>query len=113
MWDNEFTIDMITDSSRVVVSCPTKELEREFAALLDEYGIKYPGGVRPITVEGAWQNYKEDFCYYIKGKSEVLRGPKSSTEDYTYSRHTRCTFYGQQQDDTEIDDSDFYSIIGR
>lgn len=111
MWDEIFTIDMLTDSSMVMVNCPTEELEREFATLLDERGIRYPNGDSPLR-ENHWGRYGVDFCYYIKDK-EVRYGPKRSTNESPWSRYEKYTFQGEPQDDTEIDDSDFYSIIGR
>ena len=109
MWDEIFTMDMLTDSSRVAVNCPTEELEREFATLLDEYGIRYPNGDSPLK-ENYWKRYLENFCYYVEGK--VIRyGPKSSTEESPWNRYEKYTFQDEPQDDTEIDDSDFYSII--
>ena len=92
MWDEIFTIDMLTDSSMVTVNCPTEELEREFATLLDERGIRYPNGDSPLR-ENHWGRYGVDFCYYIKDK-EVRYGPKRSTNESPWSRYEKYTFQG-------------------
>ncbi len=112
MWDNTFTMDVLTDNSRVAVNCPDEELERELAALLDERGIEYNGGGSPIGVTRVWGKYGEDFCYYISGKT-VWRGPKSSTTESPWRSFEKYTFHGEPQDGTEIDDDSFCSIIGR
>ena len=109
MWDEIFTIDMLTDSSMVAVNCPTEELEREFATLLDEHGIRYPNGGSPIE-NSHWGAYELDFCYYVKEKV-VRYGPKRSANESPWSRYEKYTFQGEPQE--EIDDSDFYSIIER
>jgi len=112
MWDNPFTMDMLTDSFKVVVNCPSEELERELATLLDERGIKYNSGDSLLGTAGVWGTYEEDFCYFINGKT-VWRGPKRSTEDILWCSFEKYTFYGEPQDETEIDDDSFCSIIGR
>lgn len=110
MWDNVFTMDMLTDDSMVAVNCPSEELEREFAALLDERNIRYPGGEVPSEMTEVWSSYGENFCYYINGRS-VRRGPKSAAESSPWNRYEKHTFQGEPQDDTEINDDDFNRII--
>ncbi len=36
MWDNPFTVDMLTSGSKIAVNCPSEELERELATLTDD-----------------------------------------------------------------------------
>lgn len=99
MWDNEFTIDMLTNGSKVAVNCPSKELERELAALLEERGVRYPNGTSLLRETNIWGSYGEDFCYYVEGHI-ARRGPKSSTEESPWNRYEKYTFCGEQQDDS-------------
>lgn len=111
MWDNMFDIDMLEHSDHgLAVNCPEEELEREFAALLDEHSITYPNGESVFATEDVWRSHCEDFCYYIKGKT-TRRGPKSSTDDFPWNGYEKCTFYGEQREETEIDENSFCSIL--
>lgn len=111
MWDEPFDIDMLDEHQRIVVNCPTEELEREFADILTDHGVRYPGGQYASVREKVWGEYSESFCYFIEGKT-VRRGPKRSAEEVSgYMRFKRCTFVGKQPEH-EIPDDSFYSIIG-
>lgn len=110
MWDKPFNQEMLVDGIDIAVSCPEEDLEREFAAILTAFGIKFLNGQFPLNVKNTWGRYKENFCYYVKG-GVVWRGPKSSTEERTWSCCRKCTFYGEEQED--ISDESFAAIIGR
>lgn len=108
MWDKPFDTTMLERHSKVAINCPNEDLERELAAILTSFDITYPNG-RDLLAEKPWEQYAEDFCYYVRG-FVAHRGPKSSTEDEPWNTYEKTTFYGEQQE--EISDESLAAILG-
>lgn len=81
----------------MVINCPTEELFYMMANILESFGIGYASGENIIDV-GGWNEYEDDFCFYVDRTGKILHGPKCSTEDSPYDRYKKCTFYGVMPD---------------
>lgn len=102
MWDTSFedtmlSQDNLSNGNGVVINCPTEELFYMMANILESFGIGYASGENIIDV-GGWNEYEDDFCFYVDRTGKILHGPKCSTEDSPYDRYKKCTFYGVMPD---------------
>lgn len=112
MWDDPFNTKMLGEYKGIVVNCPEEDLERELAAILGAFGIKYPNGQSLLSSRNVWGAFGDKFCYFISGES-ARRGPKEHAEtDPYYGTFKKCTFYGEQLEE-DISDESFFAIIGR
>lgn len=89
MWDLEFNISMIQPGEKYIINCPTEQLERELAAALDGIGLHYPGGEH-LSNRRHWEDYGEQFCYFVYEDAIVRRGPRPDD----FRDGIKCTFYG-------------------
>lgn len=111
MWEMPFDVSLLDKSEGVVINCPTEELEREIASILDELGFHYPDGGKLSNIS-CWGGYEEDFCYYVAYGS-VKRGPKKGTEESPWKSYTKCTFYGVETPDfSAATDDELCSLLG-
>ncbi len=109
MWDTPFEEEMLVYENGVVINCPTEELERELARILDVYGIAYRGGVKASTQTSVWDRFGEDFCYFVRG-NDLFRGEKGDADIFSWGESIRCTFNEATQRE-EVSDADFEAII--
>ncbi len=111
VWETPFYEGMLSSGDNIVVNCPTEELERELASVLDAAGFLYPRDVR-IPDEIDWNSFQEEFCYYILANSKtVRRGSKDPAARPPYRNHIKCTFFGTE-DFEPADESEFRAFLG-
>lgn len=111
IWDEAFDTEMLNGKQGIAVNCPDRDLERELAAILTAYGLRYYGGVNLLSRD-RWEQYKNSFCYFVDvAGRNVKYGPKFSTDVSPWNGYKKCTFYGEQQED--ISDESFSAILGR
>lgn len=109
MWDSEFNISMIQPGERYIINCPTEELERELASALDGMGLHYPDGEH-LSNRRHWEEYREEFCYFIYEDAMVRRGPRPSGSDRDGINYT---FYGDNAPDFEAaSDDELMALLG-
>lgn len=111
MWETLFDSFMLNAFDKIAINCPTEELERELADILDEFGYRYPDGTKLGNVV-VWGSYEENFCYYVQG-TVARRGPKSSATEHLWREYKKCTFYGADMPDFDIaTDDELRSFLG-
>lgn len=111
MWETPFDVSLLDAPDGVSINCPTEELEREVAAMFDSLGLRYPGG-NELSAQTPWEEYKEEFCYcVVDGK--VRRGDKITVEESSWSKSTKCTFYGIETPDFDAaTDEELLAFLG-
>ncbi len=109
MWGTPFEEAMLSYENGVVINCPTEELEREMARILDDYGIAYIDTVAASAMTSIWDRFGEDFCYFVRD-GVLFRGEKENADMFRWEKSSRCTFYEAMHQE-EISDADFEAII--
>lgn len=109
MWEEPFEQHLLDTNDNIVINCPTEDLERQMASILDGLGYHYPNG-ETLFSEECWRQYKEDFCYYVDLQGvNVRRGRESSTNSTPFDRYIKCTFYGDTPE--PIGEDELLSIL--
>lgn len=114
MWEAAFDISMLLNS-KVIVSCPNKDLVAEFMNLLAENDVRWCGAEKAVPSEhrSHWSDYGEETCYWIEdGELAYANKEYAEENDGEFSGYIKCTFYGVDSPDFDVaTDSELCSLL--
>ncbi len=113
VWETPFDEAMLQgepENREIIIWCPQGSLTAGLMEILSVHGLKWNDGTA-LTDSIEWTRYKEDTCYWIRGK-RVTWESRGFAEDDKFSNYIKCTFYGQNSDFEPANEAEMRAFLG-
>lgn len=109
--DTPFEEIMLDSGSSVIIHCPDEELVVELFGILKANGVSWAGSWDTMDITH-WEKEYEDTCYRVMPEKKMRHGTVYCYQSEEYNDCIKCTFYGTDTEDIDINEDEFLALLG-
>ena len=107
--DTPFEESMLVGGNGVIVHCPDRDLVEDLFEIFCNNGVGWIGLESLSTTY--WDNDKNKTCYRITNDRKLRVGNIYIYDQPVYDGYIKCTFYGADTEDYEINEEGFMALF--
>lgn len=93
----------------VIIHCPDRALVDDLFTILRENGVRWIG--ENDMTQTLWEKNGNTMCYRVSESRKMWYGSIATYSIWEYNDYMKCTFYGTETEESDIDEEKFLSLF--